>query len=225
MAVHVVVALDGQFAGLGQVAVEADERVERLDVGGFRILRLALNPLPARYFEGRHHGLAATAGFGVVVVQRAELLQRVADHAQHVVVEEVAVAPLGDQRLVVGGLGGGQQLAGLVVERHRRFVLALQLPVVVVDFLQHGGIDGLQTFVGGLAAALLHALNGGLQRVGGDFGHHPAAGQLGGHQVAVLVLLQRLVHNLHQPVVPRAGLVFLGCRVGLFPQRRICLSR
>ena len=224
MLVHILIALDGQFGGLGQVTVDVDERVNGVDVGRLVVLHVAHHTVLAGYLQGRHHRSTALAGLAVVVVQGLEVFQFIADDAEHIVVEQLAVAPDGGQRLVVGSLHGGQSFTGLGVERHRQLVLLFQLAVVVVNLLQHGGIDGGQGLVGRRPVALLHPLDGGLQRVGGNICHRPAASQFGCHQLSVFALLLGLFDNLHQHIVLRAGQVFLLCLVHLFPQGRICLS-
>ena len=224
MLVHILIALNGQLGSLGQVAVDVDERVEGIDVGRLVVLHVAHHPVLAGYLQSRHHRSTALAGLAVVFVQGLEVFQFIADDAQHVIVEQFAVAPDGGQRLVVGSLHGGQSFTGLGIERHRQLFIPLQLAVVIVNLLQHGGIDGGQRLVGCRPVALLHPLDGGLQRVGGNGGHRPAASKFGSHQLSVFALLLGLFDNLHQHIVLRAGQILLLCLVSLFPQGRICLS-
>ena len=174
--------------------------------------------------QGRHERRHAVARLLIIVVQRLVVVQFIAHDTQHVVVKPAAVTAFDRQRLVSSSLHGGQSFTGLGIERHRKLVILLQLTVVLIYLLQHHSIDGSQCLVSSLAITLLHSLDSGLQRVGGDGGHHPTARQFGSHQLAVLSFALGLVHYLHQHVVLRAGQVFLLCLFCLFPQRRICLS-
>ena len=96
-------------------------------------------------------------------MQGLEVLQLIAHDAEHIVVEQLAVASFVDQRLVVGSLHGSQPFAGLSVECHSQVILFLQITVVVVYLLQHSGVDGRQCSVGGLMVPRLHTLHGRLQ--------------------------------------------------------------
>ena len=88
---HSLVAHDGQFAGLGQVGKEVDERIELLNIA-----RLVQRQLPL-FFAFFQHLAGADAGCGtishrpIIVVEGAILAGSKTDDVQQIVVEDSAV--------------------------------------------------------------------------------------------------------------------------------------
>ena len=195
-----------------------------MDIWCIGIANIAQRTLPTRQFQGGHQGGGTVACLLVIVVQRAEVLQFIAHHAQHIVVEQLAVTADDGQRFVGGCLDGGQPCTGSCIKRDAEVIAFLQLAVVLVDLFQHDGIDRCQCLVFRLLPTLLHTLHGGLQRVGTDDCHRPATSQFGGHQLSELPFLLRLLHNLHQHIILRAQKVVRLRRPGLLPKRIISLS-
>ena len=78
-----------------------------MDIWCIGIANFAQRTLPARQFQGGHQGGGTVACLLIIVVQGAEVLQFIAHHAQHIVVEELAVAANDGQRFVGGCLDGG----------------------------------------------------------------------------------------------------------------------
>ena len=228
---HVVVAVDGQLAALGQVLEFGDERVEALDVLRF-VQRLVLDVfrllVEQHGFAGEEHSVAV-AHLQIVVAKLACMTGRYADEAQQVIAEVAAVVALDDEGLIVGGLHGSQ----LVGVGHRlvvvflAYLLMAQLvepAVVVVDVAQHGVVDGLQrVVVGSQLGTLLQLLHDGFQRVGCHLALRLGTLQPGLQQLAVDLLLLGFRHDLAQCFLLRLRQVVVLGVLHLFPQGAVCL--
>ena len=214
---HTLVALDGQCAGLGQVAIDADQRVEPQQSGLLDVRIVLLQRL-----QGRQTGSLAITRPRIVVVQRLIVVERIADDAQQVVAEHLAVCPRDDEGLKGVVLHLCQFLAegGRQFRLFRRHLQRGATPAYLVD---HRLVDRLQHLVLLGLAAGFQPLHLRRERVGGDAGLHLRRLQFSLHQLAVGFLALGLLHDLLQHVIRRLGQVLLFRLSRFLPQGRIGL--
>ena len=226
---HEVVAAQSQLAALHQVLIFADDRVQPLQVAtvgvGLQLAGLLLDEQAV----GGQQGCAAVAGLYVVVAQHVVALGLVADEAQQVVAEVVAVLAPEHEGVVVGGLHRGQfggvgQGLGVVFASYFLVAVFVQPAVVLVDVAQHAVVDGLQGHVGaGRRLGSLQAFHHGRQRVGRHLAQRTGFLQLRLQQLAVGVFLFGFRCNLAQHLLLRLRQVFFLGVAHLFPQAGIGL--
>ena len=220
---HEQVALYGRLAAGVKVAEAVDEAVQALQVGRVvERLHLAGALLLVELHGGQQFG-RAVARRGVVVAQHVEAPRLVAYHREQVVVEELAVSALVDNRLVGIGLGGGQQVgvlqrAVVILVGNLLVAVLVEHAVVLVDIAQHGAVDGPQHTVLGLLLAHLEALHGGLQRVGADAAERPGLLQLGLQQHGIVATALGLGGNLAQQLLLRLRKVIVDGLLHFLPQ-------
>ena len=139
MVFHQVQTLDGQLAGLGQVAIDGNQRVHRSDI--------------MKGLFARQTGRTAVSCLRIVVVQPLPGIQLAPNDTQQVVIIiGLAVLAHDDEGFIAVGLYLGQHFGVF----HSLLAIALRLvgsilaqspAIVLIHLCQYGAVDGLQRHV------------------------------------------------------------------------------
>ena len=225
--VHQFETLDGQFAGLGQVAIDGYQRIQPLQA-----LSIVFPLSTFHYIYCRQTGCLPVARLRIVFVQPLPGIQLAANHAQQVVIIiGLAVLAGDDEGLIRVCLHLSQHLGVF----HCLLAISLSLAggilaqptaIVLVHLRQYGIVDGLQRHVLGVSAFhfFLQPLHGRQQRVGSHFGLQLRRQQRRLQQLTVVAGFLSLRLYLLQVFHSGLGQVFVLSLIHLFPQFLICLT-
>ena len=222
-----LIMLDGQLAGLAQVAINMKKRVDRLQV--FRLTHLPRvdNPVLLEVESGADASRRTVAFGSIIIVKRLEGAGLHAHHMQQVVVEDLAVDARHHRRRILSTLVLGQHLRLRHGHRKPLFALGLALVLAVgsllIELSEHGGIHRLHGRVLGRIDILLDPLNLHLSRVGGNLCLHSGFPQLGLEHLSVVGARLGLVDDFVEPFHLGAGQVFRTRLHHFLPQYRVCL--
>ena len=148
-------------------------------------------------------------------------------HTQQVVAVQLAVRSVDDERREIAGLYLGQRLGMrqrlLTVAAPPDLPVVAQLSVALIDFGEHGAVDGLQGHV--LRSPLLsfQSVNSRTQRVGSHLSLKPGMQQRRLQQLTIGQLLRSLGLYLLQQGQCRCRQILVLSLLHLFPQRLIGL--